>query len=179
MPSPTSTTVPTLRVSTPESNESIADLMMLVISSERMAMCSDLLEGARNELVPQSLEAASDASVDQAVADPHDQAAQQAGIGPEVELDAAAGQLFHPRGDSPDLVRAQRRGACCCGKGDALTGVVETSELGSDAGQLLNPATPEHQPDQVEDGAADDLAEDGLGHLGTGVEGDCRVRESP
>jgi hypothetical protein len=44
MPSPTSTTVPTLRVSTPASNESIADLRMLVISSERMAM-SLVLQG--------------------------------------------------------------------------------------------------------------------------------------
>jgi hypothetical protein len=38
MPSPTSTTVPTLRVSTPASNWSIADFRMLVISSERMAI---------------------------------------------------------------------------------------------------------------------------------------------
>jgi hypothetical protein len=38
MPSPTSTTVPTLRVSVPWSNVSIADLMMLMISSERMAI---------------------------------------------------------------------------------------------------------------------------------------------
>ena len=94
MPSPTSTTVPTLRVSTPESNESMADLMMLVISSDRMAMAADLLEGARDELVPQPLEAASDAPIDQAVADPHDEAAQQAGIDLDVERDAAAGGLF-------------------------------------------------------------------------------------
>ena len=67
---------------------------------------SDLLEGARNELVPQSLEAAPDASVDQAVADPDDQAAQQAGIDLDVELDATAGELFEPRGERPDLVRA-------------------------------------------------------------------------
>ena len=95
MPSPTSTTVPTLRVSTPESNESIADLMMLVISSERMAMLvSVLLEGARDELVPQSLEATPDASVDQAVADAHDEAAEQAGIDLDLELDATAGELL-------------------------------------------------------------------------------------
>ena len=93
MPSPTSTTVPTLRVSTPESNESMADLMMLVISSERMAMVRSLLEGARDELVPQPLEATPDAPVDQAVADAHDEAAQQAGIDFDVERDAAAGGL--------------------------------------------------------------------------------------
>ena len=57
---------------------------------------SDLLEGARNELVPQSLEAASDAPVDQAVADPHDEAAQQARVDLDVELDAAAGHLLQP-----------------------------------------------------------------------------------
>jgi hypothetical protein len=34
MPSPTSTTVPTLRVSAVASNVSIADLMMLTISSD-------------------------------------------------------------------------------------------------------------------------------------------------
>ena len=75
---------------------------------------------------------------------------RQAGIGPKVELDAAAGQLFHPRGQGPDLVRAQGRGAGGCGEGDALTGVVETSELRGDARQLLDPAAPEHQTDQVE-----------------------------
>src|SRR3954468_10225397 len=146
--------------------------MMLVISSERMAMCSDLLEGARNELVPQSLEAASDASVDQSVADAHDQAAQQAGVGPEVELDATAGQLFHPRGDSLDLVRAQRRGACCCGESDALSGVVQTSELPCDTGELLDPASSEHQPDQVEDGPPDDFPKDRSRHLGPGFQRD-------
>ncbi len=40
MPSPTSTTVPTLRVSAVSSKLSIDDLMMLMISSERMAIGS-------------------------------------------------------------------------------------------------------------------------------------------
>ena len=58
---------------------------------------SDLLEGARDELVPQPLQATSDAPVDQAVADPHDQATQQAGIDLDIEVDATAGRLFEPR----------------------------------------------------------------------------------
>src|SRR4029078_10832345 len=98
MPSPTSTTVPTLRVSTPESNESMADLMMLVISSDRVARGADLLEGARDELGPEPLEAAADAPVDQAIADAHDEAAQQAGIDLDVERDAADRGLLETRG---------------------------------------------------------------------------------
>ena len=79
---------------------------------------SDLLEGARNELVPQSLEAAPDASVDQAVADTHDEAAQQAGIDLDVELDATAGESASSRcGEAPDLVRVS--GAALRGGGDA------------------------------------------------------------
>ena len=46
MPSPTSTTVPTLRVSTLASNLSMVDLMMLVISSDRMAIRSGCLQRA-------------------------------------------------------------------------------------------------------------------------------------
>ena len=94
---------------------------------------SDLLEGARDELVPQPLEAAPDAPVDQAVADADDEAAQQAGIDLDLELDAAAGELFEPLGQGPDLVLGQRRGAGGGGVGDALAGVVEPAELGGDA----------------------------------------------
>src|SRR6185369_10665956 len=104
MPSPTSTTVPTLRVSTPESNESMADLMMLVISSDRMAMGADLLEGARDEPGPEPLQAAADAPVDQTIADAHDEAAQQAGIDLDIEGDATAGGLFESLGQRLDIV---------------------------------------------------------------------------
>src|SRR5918994_3362861 len=107
MPSPTSTTVPTLRVSTAESNESMADLMMLVISSERMAMGSDLLEGAREELVPEPLEATTDAAIDQAIADAYDETAQQAGIDLDVERDATAGGSFESGREFADLVLGQ------------------------------------------------------------------------
>src|SRR5690242_10464334 len=140
MPSPTSTTVPTLRVSVPASNPSIADLMMLVISSERMAIGWDLLEGAgaRDELVPQSLETASDAAVDQSVADADDEAGGQGGIDVEGELDATAGQLLQPGGHGPDLVL--RQGGCAGGGGedDALAGIVETPELGGHARELVD-----------------------------------------
>src|SRR6185295_587528 len=113
MPSPTSTTVPTLRASVPASNESIADLMMLVISSERMAIGWDLLEGAlaRDELVPQALEPAPDTAIDHPVADADDQAAEQVGVDLQVELDPAAGHRLEPRSHRADLVLGQRDGA--------------------------------------------------------------------
>jgi hypothetical protein len=74
----------------------MADLMMLVISSDRMAIAADLLEGARDELVPQPLEATPDAPVDQAVTDADDETAKQTGIDLDVERDAAAGGLLQP-----------------------------------------------------------------------------------
>ena len=42
-------------------------------------------------------------------------------------------------------------------------------------GSSLDPAAPEHQPDEVEDGPADGLAEDRIGHLGPRLERDGRV----
>ena len=52
MPSPTSTTVPTDRVSTPASNWSMADLMIVVMSSERMAICYSRVWVARGSGLP-------------------------------------------------------------------------------------------------------------------------------
>ena len=95
---------------------------------------SVLLEGARNELVPKSLEAAPDASVDHAVTDSDDQATQQAGVLLDLEFDAAAGQLLQPLGQGADLVLGQRRGGDGSGFGDALAGVVEPSEFGGESG---------------------------------------------
>ena len=61
---------------------------------------------------------------------------------------------------------------------DALAGVVEAAELRRDARQLLDPAAPEQQHDEVEDRAADDRAEGRLGHRRRGVSsGDGRVGE--
>jgi hypothetical protein len=67
----------------------------------------DLLEGARDELIPQPLEATSDAPVHQAIADTHDQAAQQAGIDLDVERDATTRLLFESVGELLDLVRVR------------------------------------------------------------------------
>ena len=72
MPSPTSTTVPTERVSTPASNWSMADLMIWVMSSERMAMVRVLLwavraTGRRRRACAQPFEATPDAAVDESV----------------------------------------------------------------------------------------------------------------
>src|SRR6185295_16705444 len=125
MPSPTSTTVPTLRVSIAASNESIDDLMMLVISSERMAMGQGLLQGARGELVPQPLEAAPDAPVDQSVADADDQPAEQALVDVGLEGDAAARHLLEAGRDGPDLGVGQGRGARRRRVDDPLAAIVE------------------------------------------------------
>src|SRR6516165_547132 len=135
--------------------------MMLVISSERMAIGWDLLEGAlaRDELVPQALEPAPDAAVDHAIADADDQATEQVGVDREIEVDAAAGHLLEPSGDGPDFVLGQRHGAGRGGGRDALSFVVEATELRRHAGQLVDPATPEHEPDQVEHRPAHDRAE--------------------
>src|SRR5512144_3205012 len=104
MPSPTSTTVPTLRVSAVSSNPSIADLMMLMISSDRMAIASPFgpwpalpglarvrLAAARQELVAEPLEAAPDTGVDEPIADADGEPAEQLGVDPPAQLDAGAG----------------------------------------------------------------------------------------
>src|SRR3954469_2857385 len=149
MPSPTSTTVPTLRVSTPESNESMADLMMLVISSDRMAMVRRLLEGARDELVPQPLEATPDAPIDQAATAGDEDTPPQAGVDLHVERDAAAGGLFKPRGELPDLVLGELGRRRSGGMRDPLALVIEPPVLGGDARQVLDPAAAKQQPDEI------------------------------
>src|SRR3990170_192600 len=126
MPSPTSSTVPTERVSAPTSKASMADLMMLVMSWERRAMGGILLEGARGEPAPQPLQAASDTPVDQAVAEPHDDAAaEQARIDVRGQLDAAAGELLEAGRQGADLVRVERRRAGGGGVDDAVAQIVE------------------------------------------------------
>jgi hypothetical protein len=85
-----------------------------------------LLEGARDELVPQPLEATPDAPVDQAVTDSYDETSQQAGVDLDIERDAAAGGLLEPRGEFPDLVLGELGRGCGGGVGDALTPVVES-----------------------------------------------------
>src|SRR3954451_17179179 len=130
MPSPTSTTVPTLRVSVAASNESIDDLMMLVISSERMAMrCLLGSEGAGGELLPEPLEAAADASVDEAIADAHDQATEEALVDVGREGDPAARHLLQSSSQRTDLRVGQLRRAGRGGIRDALAKVIEPAEL--------------------------------------------------
>src|SRR6187399_1194095 len=169
MPSPTSTTVPTLRVSTPASNWSIADFRMLVISSERMAIgwFSRLwrprpsgwaggrsLDGSRGEAPPQPLEAASDAPVDESIADPDDDAAEDRRVDVRLEVDAAARQRFEVARDRADLLGAERSRARGGGVGQSVRGVVAASELRRDARQLLDPAAPDEEQDEVADGLA-------------------------
>src|SRR5215218_1322305 len=98
MPSPTSITVPTLRVSASASNVSIADLMMLTISSDLMAIGfswwawrARALPGARHEALAQPLEAAADAGVIEGVADADGQPADQRFVDRDPEVDGRAG----------------------------------------------------------------------------------------
>ena len=65
-----------------------------------------------------------------------------------------------PLGQGADLVLGQRGGADGGGDGDALAGVVEPPEFGGESRQLVDPAAPQHQPDQVEHGLADRRPED-------------------
>ena len=107
MPSPTSTTVPTLRVSVVASNWSIGDLMMLMISSERMAMGSPVVSGASAragagaELVAQPLEAAADGVVEEAVADLDRQSADDRWVDLGAEVDGGAGHRLDRVRGSP------------------------------------------------------------------------------
>src|SRR5258706_3756141 len=159
----------------PASNESIDDLMMLVISSERMAI-GCLLQGARSELVPQPLEAAPDAPVEKAVTDSHDDAAQQGRVDGGLERDLPACQLLEAGGDRPDLVGSQGGGTRRGGVGQSIAFVIEPPEFDGDAWQLLDPAAPDEQQDEVADGSAqrgEDLLSDGHALL----ERDRRVGE--
>ena len=108
----------------------------------------DLLEGARGELAPQPLEAAPDAPVDQAVAEPDHDAAEDARIDVGGQLDAAAAELFEAGGQGPDLVRAHRRRAGGGGVDDVVAQVVEPGELLRHARQEVDPAPPEEEHDR-------------------------------
>src|SRR5688572_16448573 len=125
MPSPTSTTVPTERVSTPASNSSMADLMIVVMSSDRMAIVSPVWVGsvwgrapcawvglfgrsalrAGGELAAQALEAAAHAAVDELVAQADLHSTEQGRIDPGKKLDGAGGQLSQALAKRADLVR--------------------------------------------------------------------------
>src|SRR6188508_103406 len=96
MPSPTSTTVPTERDSTPVSNSSMADLMIWVMSSERMAMgrptsWAAASGGGFGEAGAQPLQAAADGTVEEAVAKADLEPADEAGVDALTELDASSG----------------------------------------------------------------------------------------
>ena len=157
MPSPTSTTVPTLRVSAPlvervDRGPDDAD-DLVGTNGHRM----DLLEGARDELAPQALEAAADAAVDQAVADPDDEAAEQAR-----DRSPTVSSTF------PPVIFSSRAVSCLsspCSSGEALVAVAWTIPLrwssrrrnsAATLGRSLDPAAPDHEQDQVEDGRAHD-----------------------
>src|SRR5439155_6816465 len=184
MPSPTSTTVPTLRVSVAASNESIDDLMMLVISSERMAMrsspvglsgrCRRRSQRARDDLVPQPLEAAADAAVDQSVPDADDEPAEQAFVDIGLEGDPSACHLLETGGQGPHLAVGEGRRACRGRVGDPLAEVVEPAELGGDPRELLDATTLDEDEDEVPRRAGQSI-EDALGDAPPLVERQRRV----
>ena len=79
--------------------------------------------------------------------------------------------------DGPLLLIGERTGTGDVRKDDALSLVIEPAELRRDARQLLDPAAPEHQPDQVEHRLADHPTEDLLGGAATAPRGErpgCR-----
>src|ERR1035437_9073878 len=115
IPSPTSTTVPTLRDSAPASKLSIVFLMMLTISSERMAIPSPFGRGDPGLSTPnlgadlprlgrsldqpptQPLEAATDAGVDPSIADFDGEHTDQPRVNGRGKFHLGAGELFHAR----------------------------------------------------------------------------------
>src|SRR5262245_14968309 len=126
MPSPTSTTVPTFRVWAAASNESISDLMMLTISSDRMAM------GLLNELSPEPLEAAADAGVVEGVADADRQAADQRVVDRDLEGHRLRRHPLDLRPEGDLLVGTEWLGARHERVDDAAALVEEAVELGRD-----------------------------------------------
>ena len=114
-----------------------------------------LLESARGELVPQPLEAAPDAPVDEAVADAHDQPAQQGRVDGGLERDPPTGQVLEAGGDRLDLVFPEGGGARGGGVGQSIAPIVEPPELGGDSRQLSDAVAPDEEQDKVSDWSAE------------------------
>src|ERR1035437_5913950 len=125
MPSPTSTTVPTLRDSAPSSKCSIVFLMMLTISSERMAMPSPFGPKARracrrprlasslDQLRAEPLEAAAYAGIDLEISDSDAQPAKERRVRRGRKLYVPSGKLLDPLLHGCELLPGER-----CGRGD-------------------------------------------------------------
>src|SRR5947209_11749811 len=157
MPSPTSTTVPTLRVSVVSSNPSMADLMMLMISSDLIAIGSPFRAGvgwcagsgprgrgavravAGDELVAEPLEAAPHASVEQAVADADRESADQSIVDACLELDGGAGHRPKPLLQGAGLVRRQRKRARHDRRDDAAVALEQLVVLERDLRDEVEP----------------------------------------
>src|SRR6185369_16510388 len=159
MPSPTSTTVPTLRVSASASNVSIADLMMLTISSERMAIESPWLAGARHEALAKPLEAAPDAGVIEGVADADGQPADQRCVDLDPEVDGSTGHL----GDLAHERIGLRLGERSCRGRDGLDHaphlVQEPVVLRGHGREAVDLAVRDEQADELADRVRDPAAE--------------------
>src|SRR5690349_14397440 len=156
MPSPTSTTVPTLRVSASASNVSIADLMMLTISSDLMAIgyswaCwrARALRGARHEAFSEALEATPDAGVIEGVADADGEPADQRFVDLDPEVDGSTGHLGDLALQGSGLVAGERHRRPREGLDDAALRVQEAVVLGRDAGKAIDPASLDEQSDEL------------------------------
>src|SRR6187402_1639921 len=120
------------------------------------------LDGPGGESPPQPLEAASDAPVDESIADPDDDTAEDRRVDVRLEGHAVPGQLLEAGRDRANLLVAERDRAGGGGVGQSIARVVAPGELGGDPRQLLDPAAPNQQEDQVADGLAE-LGEAALG----------------
>src|SRR3954454_21173585 len=161
MPSPTSTTVPTERVSAPVSNWSIADLMIVVMSSDLMAISYSVSvaircvlsgnEGAGLEAAAETFEPPAHAAVDQQIAEADLHAAEQRRVHVEGQVDAPAGHLFESAAEGRNFIVSKWRRTRRYRLVYPLALVVQAPKLTGDLVHHFQPAAAEHQTDQVVD----------------------------
>src|SRR5450756_2158399 len=179
MPSPTSTTVPTLRVSAVASKLSMLPLMMLMISSDRMAIrCSVRVRGSASssdEAVAEARKPSSHAGIDESVADADGQAPDQLGVDRRLDLDARAGHGLDALGDGREIGGFEGLGAGDGRDDDPMLPLDESLELIGDAGQDREPAAPGEKEDEVQGRRADARSQEARDDRSAVVPGDGRV----
>src|SRR3954470_1362721 len=175
MPSATDRTVPTsVRSASPSSSPSMRLLRMLVISSGLICMeilfrppvlaSSDLRTtlGRARDLLWKVLEAVADGGVEDGIADPDDDAAQDVGLHPRRELDLAAGLLGDLVADLPHRVLVELHGGGDLDREEAVLLLPHRAELGADAEDHRHPVLLDQQLQEVDDrlvGAGDRLVQ--------------------
>src|SRR5215212_287372 len=170
MPSPTSTTVPTFRVSASASKVSIADLMMLTISSERMAIwkiswCAwraRALPGARHEAFAEPLEAAPDAGVIEGVADADGEPPDQRWVDLDPKLDSRARHLGELALERLGLVDGERERRLRKRVDHAFLAVEQAAVLRGHVAELIDLATLDEEVHQAANGLGHAILEDAV-----------------